>query len=304
MIDTLLNDFIQAFNRNSYYSKELQRETFYAAIQGDSERFIRWKFLNHIYHSKSKRKPIDFSLALESFDRNDMIFTCGKEVHFVEWKAMTLPLKNQNSVMRDKKRIDNLLQLFKSFVKLQEENNKHKNSKRSKHKEYYNDIVQNGQARYWSAFVYFRFDPDTGANKLPKFFKAHGIFQKYKGGSYISSAHNLANANSIFGPSSVPHVSITPMPPAAIFQNSIDVFFELNEFTTHIKTINQQHKNKTKKDLNKSDVGKFKSAKECNDKLLKPYGDKDSVKFPSHTSPETSPTNNLTHQKRKRLSQR
>ena len=95
----------------------------------------------------------------------------------------------------------------------------------------------------------------------------------------------LANAASINLNYRAPQVRITPKPPAVIFQNSVDMFFQLNEFTTHISIINQDHKKKSGRNLNKSDVVKIKSSSDCEVKLLEPYDDLSSVKLAFQPSP-------------------
>ena len=95
----------------------------------------------------------------------------------------------------------------------------------------------------------------------------------------------LANAASINLNYRATQVRITPKPPAVICQNSVDMFFQLNEFTTHISIINQDHKKKSGRNLNKSDVVKIKSSSDCEVKLLEPYDDLSSVKLAFQPSP-------------------
>jgi hypothetical protein len=209
MIDILLNNFIDELDPlKSPNSHDIQQETYYAAIQGDSERYIRWKFLNFIYQSKLKCS--DFTLALESFDRNDMIFKCDEEVHFLEWKALTLPVKNQDKAMLHNKRFDNLKQLCKCSVKFEKMK------------------VSTGQtlrAQYWSAFLFIDFDDIliTHETNPPQVkFDRHGNFQKYK---------DIANTNSGKALMISPFLSLAQQPP---FQGSVRLKFELYNFTNQI----------------------------------------------------------------------
>jgi hypothetical protein len=209
MIDTLLKKFIKELNQPKGSSPSpLQQETYYAAIQGDSERYIRWKFLNFIYQSKLECS--DFTLALESFDRNDMIFKCGENVHFLEWKALTLPVKNQDKAMLHNKRFDNLKQLCKCSVKFE----KMKAS-----------TGQSLSAQYWSAFLLIDFDDSLithGTIPTQVKFDRHGNFQKYG---------NIAKTNSGRALMINPFLSLQQQSP---FQGSVRLRFELYNLTTQI----------------------------------------------------------------------
>lgn len=235
MIHTLLNDFISAFGKKTSYSQELQRETFYAAIQGDFERYIRWKFLWHIYDSKFKSDCTDYSLALESYDRNDMIFKCGDEVHFVEWKAMTLPLSNQNKTDLDKKFLDNFRQLCKSKLKLDMQ-------------------TINLKANFWSAIVLVNFNKelfDWGKSPQSRFFDRHGNFQKYSNmeDEGVPTSPKMlditTNKIQIFPKDDyIPQVNITQVKP---IKGEIEMYFLLYNFTTYLST-NTKKFNKLKLD--------------------------------------------------------
>jgi hypothetical protein len=211
MIDILLNKFIDELDpqkSKSCKSSAIQQETYYAAIQGDSERYIRWKFLNFIYQSKLECS--DFTLALESFDRNDMIFKCGKNVHFLEWKALTLPVKNQDKAMLHNKRFDNLKQLCKCSVKFE----KMKAS-----------TGQSLSAQYWSAFLLIDFDDSLithGTNPTQVKFDRHGNFQKYGDIDKTNSGRALMIN---------PFLSLGQHSP---FQGSVSLKFELYDFTNLI----------------------------------------------------------------------
>ncbi len=93
MIDTYFKEFIQHIKN----TPALLHETVFAAMMGDHEKYFQSKFGYFLYHKLSLSLDSDkFSLALESFDKNDMVIRAKDAVYFVEWKAMTLPIASQN----------------------------------------------------------------------------------------------------------------------------------------------------------------------------------------------------------------
>jgi hypothetical protein len=232
MIDILLNDFIDELDpQKSPHSQAIQQETYYAAIQGDFERYMRWKFLNFIYKNQTQgnastgKKPKegktedpsdDFTISLESFDRNDMIFKCGNDIHFVEWKAMTLPVRNQDNNTRYQKQIDNFRQLCKSCVKLEDLRKKRRVG------QYYKSL----SSHFWSVFVYVDFQSsliNKQKAKRKRFFERHGNFQKY--GSIGN--HN----NKAILPNNISKLDLGPYSP---FNGEVYIYFEWFDFSKSI----------------------------------------------------------------------
>jgi hypothetical protein len=197
-----------------------------------------------------------------------MIFKCGNEIHFVEWKAMTLPVKNQDSVMQREKRMDNLRQLCKSYAK------------------FHGTPVlqqQNLKTKFWSAFLYIDFD-DNLINygiKAPNIkFDRHGNFQKYKDISINNSGRTLMKS---------PLLSLAAQ---GTFVGSVNLKFELKDFTNQITNANLALSSKNKLLINNKDWDSpSKNHKNLFDSVFNSAFDSDLINL-LHTSPETSPTNN------------
>ncbi len=247
MIDTLLQKFIQEFNQPKGSSPSaLQQETYYAAIQGDFERYIRWKFLNFIYNqtqgnASTVKKPRegktvdlsdDFTLSLESFDRNDMIFKHGKDIHFLEWKAMTFPVSNQNKKEYDKKFLDNFRQLCKSRIK-------------------YDELINIGfinplTPHFWSAFVFVDYDSSLfykHTKPSDRLFDRQGNFQKYPKkkdklpilkGKKKQTAHYVINGNK--NKSQVLHSNASAFTLSLnhVHSEEVELYFQLFSYTNTV----------------------------------------------------------------------
>jgi hypothetical protein len=186
MIDTLLRDFAQTLHYNSpTVNGDLSLETFYAALCGKFENYIRWKFTLHIY--KNNYNFLLNTLSIETCGRTDIVFidkSNGKsDVHFIEWKSMTLPVKGQTLNKYQKNWTNNAEQLY---------NTRNNTSNKG--------YGKNWNSHYWSLFVFVDFN-DSIINELllknqhhyPKDFK-DGILATYD----ISIKNNFKYGNSIY----------------------------------------------------------------------------------------------------------
>jgi len=255
MIKQKLIDFIKWLDcTSSFCDRDLSEETSYSAMCGEFEKYIRWKFAYHMY--KGQFVLGKDTVSIESFDKTDMVFfdDLNSEVHFVEWKAMTLPIAGQGvKEFINNKWSSNYNQLRKCNVKF--------NNLQSKTPPEHNAK----SARFWSLFVFVDFNEGLIGQynprpQDPRYFK-DGLFQKKYN---ISCAISSSNKKSIFGNSDIVGIPLV-LPKNLLFPANLNLIFCCAEIGQNALL-----------NISAQDY----------------WGEiKDSF-IPVHTSPETSPTNN------------
>jgi hypothetical protein len=197
MIQKLLGDFIQTLDcKSKNRNQNLSLETFYAGLSGKFEDYIRWKFVHYIYQNQFNKKNISQqSISIESFDRTDMVFfdssSGSKDVHFVEWKSMTLPVSGQTNRVYEENWTSNNDQLQKAMVKFKELN------------------LNNYIDSYWSLFVFVDFNEQLinllNQNNQSQQDLQLGILSKYNISCKMRSDHLSICTNNL----SIPYTPIT-----------------------------------------------------------------------------------------------
>jgi hypothetical protein len=143
MIESLLEEFILHIQ----VTPELLNETAFAAMMGNHENYFQTKFGYFLQRKLCLKYELgDFSIAFESYDTNDMVIRIEDVVHFIEWKAMTLPFittKKAKEELKDKQ-CDNLVQLAWTNKKFQFEKTRNRKNKL--------------KAKFWSAIAFIDFN--------------------------------------------------------------------------------------------------------------------------------------------------
>lgn len=179
MIHILLDDFIREIKTD----QALLHETAFAALMGHHEEYFQRKFAYSIRNSPNIL-PKD-TVAIES-KSCDLVFyrTSPTTIHFVELKAMTLPIKGQGGD-KFKRKIDELKYQLEIRHKLQ------------------SSFQPSFQPSLWSLFVFTDFNDAFKNGYIPKtqnkkyWFNFNGLFQKYSA-SNVSQDFSKNNYNEIF----------------------------------------------------------------------------------------------------------
>jgi hypothetical protein len=290
---------LDAFAKKIVKDSNLKKETFFACIQGETERYIQKKFafyLNDTLRTKSQSQII----ALESFHKTDMVIKEGVKLNFVEWKGLTLSIPSENENKFKEKICDNFRQLVICRAFLLKDHSK----------------VKLSDVKFWSAFLLIQFNNKV-INKHsvdPKEFDSHGIFQKKSYNNFIST-EDLINRN-LFSISKVSlssqniwktlSVNNSPNSRQNILMalSIVDFSHVLNNFflSNSISIAGNKVEITPWGSVDKiSASNKEEWNKNFKDDIWKQV---EKLVIPSHTSPETSPSNNSTPRTNKQESRR
>jgi len=276
---------LNAFAKKIVKDNNLRKETFFACIQGETERYIQKKFafyLNDTLRTNSQSQII----ALESFHKTDMVMKEGVKLNFVEWKGLTLSIPSENENKFKEKICDNFRQLVicRAFL--------------------LNNKVDLTDVRFWSAFLLIQFNESVIKKHSvdPKEFNSHGIFQKPSYNNFIStedlkkrnlfsiSKYSTSTQNiwKILSINSAPYSRLNILMALAI----VDFSIVLNNFflSNNISVQGNKVVITPTGSVNKiSASNKEQWNKNFKEEIWKQL---EKMVIPSHTSPETSPTNN------------
>jgi hypothetical protein len=191
MIDMLLDDFIREIKTD----QALLHETAFAALMGDHEEYFQRKLAYSIRNSPNILS--DDTVAIES-KKCDLVFfdsSNSKEIHFLELKAMTFPLKGQG---------------FGEFKKKCKELKKQLGTR-------CNQGIRINCVP-WGLFVFIDFNDEFIASyakkstlNYPPYYDLNGIFQKHDFSSF-SSKGSSRNMKNIFGVQQNPWINWIRLP--------------------------------------------------------------------------------------------
>jgi hypothetical protein len=175
MIDKLLKHFIREIKTD----QALLQETAFAALMGDHEEYFQRKFAYSIRNSPNIL-PKD-TVAIES-KSCDLVFyrTSSKTIHFVELKAMTLPIRTQRGATFKRKKKELETQLTEKY-----------------------NLSTQPKRSLWALFVFTDFNDEFKNSYIPKdqneedWFIFNGLFQKHKP-SNVSKRYSERNYHEIF----------------------------------------------------------------------------------------------------------
>ena len=107
----MICNYLNPFGKD--LAKNVAKETIFHATQGQWEGYIQRKFAYFL----SKMKPRPDSIAIETWNRKDMMTRAQNFVHFVEWKGITVNVANAKN-RRDLavSHFDNFQKLYKAYL--------------------------------------------------------------------------------------------------------------------------------------------------------------------------------------------